>query len=160
ENFEAAFTHLQQALDVYTTMADRKMIAKTSIEQAHVFGWAGRLDEAAVAARSGLAWLGDEITGERARLLAVLGQACGTDGNYTPADQALREAANVCAELADPALAASLAGARSTVDYQFFRLREAATEGLVANQSDTSLWERCRQLQTLYQTLIILGRMQ
>ena len=54
-------------------------------------------------------------------------------------------------------------GARSTVNFHFFRLREAAADGLRSEQlggSETSPWQRALQLLILHQALLYLGRME
>jgi tetratricopeptide (TPR) repeat protein len=55
---------------------------------------------------------------------------------------------------------AGLLGGRSMVNYQFVRLREAAEDGLQATRAEASPWERALELQNLYQTLLLLGRLE
>ena len=76
-----------------------------------------------------------DVSADRVRLLAALGAgACGSRRGYEPADEALREALNIASQLSDPKLEARLLGARSIVNFQFFRLREAAADGLPSEQ--------------------------
>jgi tetratricopeptide (TPR) repeat protein len=54
-----------------------------------------------------------------------------------------------------------LLGARSIVNFHFFRLKEAAEDGLRSEQSATaeaSHWQRAVQLRILHQALLYLGR--
>jgi hypothetical protein len=55
----------------------------------------------------------------------ALGQAHAAGGDYEPANKALDEALNIASHVCDPKLVARLHGARSIVNYHFFRLSEA-----------------------------------
>ena len=53
-------------------------------------------------------------------------------------------------------------GARSIVNLHFFRLREAAADGLLSEQlggSESTPWQRALQLRVLHQALLTLGRL-
>jgi tetratricopeptide (TPR) repeat protein len=123
-----------------------------------VLVWAGRLQEAIETARRGLAYLEGDVSADRARLLAVLGQAHATAGDYEPAREALGEALNIASQHSDPKLMAGLFGARSIINYQFLRLRETAADAEKSGGSEVSAWDRAVQLQVLYQTLLLLER--
>jgi tetratricopeptide (TPR) repeat protein len=128
---------------------------------ADAFGLAGRFQEASETARRGLSTLRPDASVYRARLLAALGQACAASGQYEPANRALREAVSIASQLSDPKLVAGLLGARSIVNFHFFRLKEAAEDGLRSEQSATaeaSHWQRAVQLRILHQALLYLGR--
>ena len=160
KQWDAAVTNLQEALEMYITLGDRGMIAKSCTELAAVFVWAGRFQEATETARRGLAYLDADVSADRARLLAVLGPARAGAGEYDPAHGALREALNIASHLSDAKLVATLRGVRSLVNYHFVRLREAAADGEESGESEASPWERAVQLQALYQTLLLLGRLE
>jgi len=160
--WDAAVTNLQEALEIYITLGNREMIAKSCTELAAVLIWAGRFQEATETARRGLAYLEADVSADRARLLAVLGQARAGAGEYDPAHGALREALNIASHLSDAKLVATLRGVRSLVNYHFVRLREVAADGIFSEESGLSEippWERAVQLQALYQTLLLLGRL-
>ena len=56
---------------------------------------------------------------------------------------------------------ARVLGARSIVNFHFFRLREAAADGFRSEQlggSEAPPWQRALQLRVLHQTLLYLGR--
>jgi tetratricopeptide (TPR) repeat protein len=163
EQWEAAFANLQEALEMYITLGDREMIARSCTELTVAFVFAGRLQEATEAARRGLAYLEADVSADRARLLAVLGEARAMAGEYDPAHGALREALNIASHLSDAKLVATLRGVRSIVNCIFVRLREAAADGIFSEESGPSEippWERAVQLQALYQTLLLLGRLE
>ena len=162
EHWEAACTNLQEALEMYITLDDREMIAKRCTELAAVFIWAGRFREATETARRGLAYVVADVSADRARLLAVFGQARAGAGEYDPAHGALREALNVVPSLRCKTCG-DIHGVRSIVNYHFLRLREAAADGIFSDESGPSEippWERALQLQALYQTLLLLGRLE
>src|SRR5262249_59731777 len=113
DRWEVALTHLQEAFDLSITLGDREMIGRSGTELTAVFVWGGRFREATETARRGLAYLEADVSADRARLLAVLGQAHATAGSWEPANAVLREALNIASHLADPKLVARLLGARS-----------------------------------------------
>ena len=123
-----------------------------------VFVWAGCLREATEAAGRGFAYLEADFSADRARLLAGLAQAHAAAGDYEPANEALHEALNIASHLSDPKLVARLLGARSIVNYHFFRLREAAADGEKSRGTEALPWERAVQLQVQSQALLLLGR--
>jgi hypothetical protein len=159
ERWEASCADLGEALDIYITLDDRRMIARSCTQLVGIFVWAGRPPEAIETARRGLSYLGAVFNADRARLLAALGQAYGAAGSWEPPNEVLNEALNLASHLGDPRLAARLHGARSTVDYQFLRLREAVANGEKAGDAEARPWERAIELQYLYQTLLCLGRL-
>ena len=58
---------------------------------------------------------------------------------------------------------ARLLGARSIVNFHFFRLKEAAADGFRSEQlggSDLPPWQRALQLRFLHQALLYLGRLE
>jgi tetratricopeptide (TPR) repeat protein len=124
---------------------------------------AGRFREAIETAHRGLTYLQSDISAHRVRLFATLGQALAATGAYEPAQDALREALNIASQLSDPKLETRLLGARSIVNFHYFRLKEAAADGLRNEQlgaSEASPWQRAAQLRVLQQTLVYLGRME
>jgi tetratricopeptide (TPR) repeat protein len=159
ERWEASCADLGEALDIYITLDDRRMIARRCTQLIGIFIWAGRPQEAIETARRGLSYLGAELNSDRVRLLAVIGQAYGAAGSWEPADEVVSEALNLASDLCDPKLMARVLGARSTVDYHFLRLREAAADGEKAGSAETGPWERAVNLQYLCQTLLCLGRL-
>jgi len=160
EHWEAAFTNLQEALEIYITLGDREMIARSCTELAAVFVWDARLEKATETARRGLSYLEADVSADRARLLAVLGQTHAIAGAYEPAHETLEEALNISSQPSDPKLIAGLLGARSIVNHLFLRLREAAADGEKSGGSEAAPWDRAVQLQVLYQTLLFLGRLE
>ncbi len=160
EHWAAALTNLQEAFDIYITLGDREMIGRSGTELTAVLVWAGRLQEASETARRGLAYLEARFSADRARLLAIFGNVQAAVGSWEPAIEALQEALNIASHLSEPKLVARLLGARSIVNYQFLRLREAAADGEESGGSEAPPWERAVHLQILYQTLLILGRLE
>jgi tetratricopeptide (TPR) repeat protein len=159
ERWEAACVDLGEALDIYITLDDRRMIARSCTQLIGIFVWGGRPQEAIETARRGLSYLGADLNADRVRLLAALGQAYGAAGSWEPANEALDEALHLASHLRDPRLAARLHGARSTVDYQFLRIAEAVANSEKAGSAEARPWERAIELQYLYQTLLSLGRL-
>jgi len=163
ERWDAAVGHLGEVLDIYTHLGDREMIGNSFAELADAFIWVGRFEQAAETARRGLAYLGADISADRLRLLAALGQASAASGSgREPACAALREALEIASKLADPNLEARVLGARSIVNMHFFHLREACADGLRSEQlagSEAPPWQRALQLRVLHQSLLTLGRL-
>jgi len=161
EQWDAAIAHLAEALEIYLSLADREMILRSFKELTAALFFAGRFHEAAEAAGRGLAHVEAEVSADRARLLAALGQARAAIADYEPAQEALRAALNIASELSDPKLVARVLGARSAANFLFFRLREAVADGLRSEQlgeSEARPWQRALLLAALHQTVLFLGR--
>ena len=157
----AAVANLREALEIYINLDDHEMVGRSFTELTDAFIWTARFGRAIETARRGLAYLEADRSANRVLLLAPLAQAHAATGAYQPAEEALREALNIASELSDPKLEARLLGARSTVNFHFFRLSEAAHDGLLSEQlggSESSPWQRAVQLRVLVQTLLFLGR--
>src|SRR6202795_3766844 len=139
------------------------MIGRSFTDLTDAFGSAGRFREASETALRGLVNLSADASVHRARLLAALGQARAATGQYEPANEALREALSIASQLSDSKLVAGLLGARSIVNFHFFRLNEAAADGFRSEQlggSDLPPWLRALQLLSLHLALVDLGRLE
>jgi tetratricopeptide (TPR) repeat protein len=161
DQWDEVLANLQEALEIYINLRDREMIVRTFNELTDALFWTGRFQEAAEAAGSGLTYLQADISADRARLLAALGQAHASGGDYKAAQQALREALNIASELSDRKLEARVLGTRSIANVHFLRLEEAAADGFLSEQLgglETPPWQRGLQLLALYQALLFLGR--
>jgi tetratricopeptide (TPR) repeat protein len=162
EQWDAAIAHLAESLKIYMRVGDQEMIVRSFTDLTDAFGQAGRFQEASETALRGLGHLSADVSVQRARLLAALGQARAAAGEYEPANEALREGLSIASQLSDSKLAAGLLGARSIVNFHFFRLKEAAADGFRSEQSakaDASPWQRALQLRILHQSLLYLGRL-
>ena len=163
EHWDAAVASLREVLEIYTSLGDREMIGSSFAELTDAFIWVGRFKEATETARRGLAYLGADVSANRVRLLAALGQASAASTGREKACEALREALEIASKLADPKLEARVLGARSIVNMHFFRLKESAADGLLSEQlggSEAPPWQRALQLRVLHQALLTLGRLE
>jgi len=160
EQWEAGYAHLGEAFEIYVALGDREKIARCGTELTTLFLWGGRFREATEIVHRALDCFGAEVSADRARLLGVLGSLEGITANWEGSTKAHEEALSIASELSDPGLIARVFGDRSVVNYEFFRLREAADDAEQSCGSETTLWVRAIQLQILYQTLLLLGRME
>ncbi|MEA2680338.1 MAG: hypothetical protein QOK03_2060, partial [Candidatus Binataceae bacterium] len=163
DRWSLAVTALREALDIYMKLEDRETVVRTVNELTDALIWSGSLQEATETARHGLNYLQADISAERARLLATLGQAHALAKTYEPAHEALLEALNVASQLSDPKLEARLLGVQSIVDFLFLRLRESVSNGFISKQlggSDLPPWQRGLQLASLHLALVHLGRLE
>jgi tetratricopeptide (TPR) repeat protein len=162
EQWDLALASLHEALEIYINLGDRQRIGRGFTELTEALRWAGRFQEAIEQARRGLVYLQQDVSAERVYLLAALGEAIvSASATFEPAAEALNEALDIASRLSDPKLEASVLGARSMVNFIFFRLREAAADGLLSEQtrgSELSPWQRARQLLALFNSLYYLGR--
>jgi tetratricopeptide (TPR) repeat protein len=126
--------NLHEALEIYINLDDREIVGRSFTKLTGALIWAGRFQEAIKTAHRGLAYFQADTSAHRVRLLAPLAQALAATGVYEPAHEALREALNIASQLSDPKLEARLLGDRSIINFQFFRLRESATDGLLSEQ--------------------------
>ncbi len=161
EHWDDALANLREVLEIYTGLGDREIIGKSYTDLTDALIWVGRNKEAIETARRGLAYLEGDVSANRARLLAALGQSTAASSGYESAYEALGEAFDIASELSDQKLEARILGARSIVNLHFFRLREAAADGLLSEKmggAGTSPWQRALQLRVLHQTLLTLGQ--
>jgi len=162
ERWDAAVANLRQVLDIYTNLGDREMIGSSFAELADALIWVSRIQDASEIARRGLAFLKEDVSANRVRLLAALGEVSAASAGHEPACVALREALDIASKLADPKLEARVLGARSIVNLHFFRLREAAEDGFRSEElggAQSPPWQRALQLRVLHQALLTLGRL-
>ena len=162
EQWTAAISNLRESLELYINLGDREMIAKNCTDLADTCLWAVRFEEASETARRGLANISADHNIYRVRLLAALGQADAASGDYQSAHDALSEALSLAPEISDQKLIAGVLGARSIVNFHFFRLKEAAEDGFLSEHSagaEASPWQRVLQLRILHQVLLYLGRL-
>ncbi|HZZ07820.1 MAG TPA: hypothetical protein VFE43_04720, partial [Candidatus Binataceae bacterium] len=152
------------ALDIYVNLGDRDMVGRSFTELTDAFISAGNFQEAAQTARRGLAYLEANVSANRGHLLASLAHALAAAvTGYKPANEALREALNIASQLSDQRLEARVLGARSLVNLNFFRLKEAAEDGFLSERlggSETPLWQHAQQLRILLQAFLCLGRLE
>src|SRR5260370_21305571 len=106
--WDMVVANLHEALEIYVNLGDRETIVRKVNELTEALFWAGRFQEATETARRGLTYLPAEVSVDRARLLATLGQARAAAGEYEPASEALCEALSIAAQLSDSKLVAGL----------------------------------------------------
>jgi tetratricopeptide (TPR) repeat protein len=161
DHWDVIIANLSEALEIYIKLGDREMIGRNFTELTHAIFWSGRFQEAIETANRGLAYLQADISADRARLLAALGQVLALAADYGSAQAALRQALDVASQLSDQKLESNVLCARSIVNSQFLRVREAAADGLRSEQLSgpgAPPWQRAIQLVALYQTVLYLGR--
>ena len=112
DQWDTVVANLREALEIYVKLEDREMIGRTVNELTEALFWAGRFQEAIETAQRGLTYLQADVSADRARLFAILGQAHALTTAYEPAQEALREALNIASQLSDPKLEARLLGVR------------------------------------------------
>jgi tetratricopeptide (TPR) repeat protein len=164
ERWDEVFGNLHEALDIYVNLGDRDMVGKSFTELTNAYISAGNFQEAAQTARRGLAYLEADVSANRGHLLASLAHAVAAAvTGYKPANEALREALNIASQLSDQRLEARVLGARSLVNLNFFRLKEAAVDSFLSEQlggSETPPWQHAQQLRILLQALLCIGRLE
>jgi tetratricopeptide (TPR) repeat protein len=161
--WDMVVANLHEALEIYFDLGNRKTIVRTVNELTEALFWAGRFQEATETAQRGLTYLPADVSADRARLFATLGQARAAAGEYEPASEALREALSIASQLSNSKLEAGLLSAQCIVNFHFFRLKEAAADGFRTEQlggSDLPPWPRALQLLSLHLALLDLGRLE
>jgi tetratricopeptide (TPR) repeat protein len=163
DQWDGVLANLHEALEIYVSLGDRETAVRTANDLTEALFWAGRFKEATETAWRGLNYLQADLSVDRARLFATLGQAHALARAYEPAQEALREALNIASQLSDPKLEAGLLGARSIINFQFYRMRETVADGLLSKQlggSDLPPWQFALQLLALHLALLNLGRLE
>jgi tetratricopeptide (TPR) repeat protein len=161
DHWDVIVANLREALDIYLNLPDREMIGRSFTKLTDALFWCGQFQEAIETANRGLAYLQADVSADRARLLAALGQVLALAADYELAQAALQDALDIACQLSDPILGASVLCTRAIVNSQFFGLREAAADGLRSEQlsgPEAPPWQRAIQLAALHQTVLYLGR--
>jgi tetratricopeptide (TPR) repeat protein len=83
--WDMVVANLHEALEIYVNLGDRETIVRTVNELTEALFWAGRFREATETARRGLTFLQADVSADRARLFATLGQARAAAREYEPA---------------------------------------------------------------------------
>jgi tetratricopeptide (TPR) repeat protein len=99
ERWDAVIANMREALEIYISLDDREMIARSFTELTDASNWAGRFQEATETAERGLTYFKAHFNVERARLVAALGRARAAAGDYQTAQDALREALDISSRL-------------------------------------------------------------
>jgi DNA-binding SARP family transcriptional activator len=95
----------QQAVDAYEALGDEEAVGRVGLEAAYSLLWAGRWGDSAEMAERALTVLGDRITADRARLLALQGAVLGFgEQPFEVGEERLSRALAIADRLGDPAV--------------------------------------------------------
>jgi tetratricopeptide (TPR) repeat protein len=132
--WEAEVASRREAVEICVNLGDRERMGESSIGLTEALRFADRLREATETAQRGLAYLGPDVSANRAHILGVLAGILTFTEGYDPASEALREALEIARHLSDPTLEARLLRERAALNSIFFHLREAIADGLLSEQ--------------------------
>ncbi|HEX6380713.1 MAG TPA: AAA family ATPase, partial [Acidimicrobiia bacterium] len=120
-----------QAVDAYEALGDETAVGRISLQAAYSLLWAARSGEAFEMAERALAVLGDRITADRARLLAIAGCALGwTEQPFELGDELLSQALAIADQLGDPAVRGACLLGRSLNRWGWMHQAESVEAGL------------------------------
>jgi len=157
-DWSAAIGHLQDALGLYASVSDLRSIGRAVFEMVEGFIWAGRFDEVARIARSGLEHLRSDEDMYRARLLPVMGLMNVLRGELAPAMAAFDEA------LASPAVTPFLARVlayRCFCYLHLLQLPQALEDGnksVASSNAQDSPWTHALALALVMRSLYHVGK--
>ncbi len=161
-NWEDALGHWREALEQYTALGNRAAAGNVYIAIVEALSWAGRYFEGAEFAFRGLAGSQNDVTVDRARLLAAVAVIHTSAGAYQPAEDALIEAVSVAEQLDDSKTLGVVLSYRSFHNFVFLRPDQAIADGFTSAEAlrrSGSLWPLAQLLGFTSTAAYQLGRL-
>jgi tetratricopeptide (TPR) repeat protein len=124
--WEEALADWREALDAYDELGDAEALGRVSRPITEQLLWAARWPEAAVVARRGLTALGERVSADRCRLLAVVGSSLSLGGDHTAGDSMLVQALDMAEQLGDQRLLGQVLEYKGVHHLAYMQFREAA----------------------------------
>ena len=120
-----------QAVDAYEALGDEEAVGRISSEAAYALNWAARSAESFEMAERALAVLGDPVTADRARLLAIAGCAHSwTEAPFEIGEERLSQALTIADQLGDATVRGYCLMGRSLHRWGWMHQAESAEAGL------------------------------
>jgi class 3 adenylate cyclase/tetratricopeptide (TPR) repeat protein len=134
-----------RAVDANEAVGDEEAVGRISLQAAYGLLWAARSGESFEMAERALAVLGDRITADRARLLAIAGCALGwSEQPFELGDELLTQALAIADQLGDPTVRGYCLLGRSLNRWGWMHQAESAEAGLESAEllrAAGDLWE-------------------
>lgn len=131
-HWDLAMQIFGRAVDAFEALGDGAAAGSACYRMAYLLLWRGRFQEALEVGGRGLTALGDERSGERARLLAFCGNVISVAGGHDQGKGMITEAIEVATELGDRAALAQIKGVLAIHHWYYAQNREAVEVGLEA----------------------------
>ncbi|MEE9285455.1 MAG: hypothetical protein V3V35_06995, partial [Dehalococcoidia bacterium] len=128
--WEEALADWREALAAYEELGDAAAAARVCLDTGTQLGWGADWAGAEEVARRGLAVLGEGVSPDRCRLLALAGSSLVLGGDYEPGSRMLRYAMEMAEELGDRYLLGSVLGPKTGAYMWYLQSGEAVYSGL------------------------------
>jgi tetratricopeptide (TPR) repeat protein len=159
--WEQALSDWREALAAYEGLNDAEAVGHICYAMAAHLSWAARWAQSLEAARRGLTALGERVTADRCRLLAVAGLILSLAGDYKGGDRMIAQALALAQELDDQRLLGRVIHDKTFHRWAYMELGEAIDTGRRAVEllrSARDLWLLADALNLTQLTLMPLGR--
>ena len=147
---DEAVSAWHQAIEIYEEQGDAAGIGRVCPAAAWSFMWGGRFMDAYELAQRGVAALGDRVSSDRGRLLAMSGLCGAIVGDYQEATKGIATALDVAERLGDGALAGYALTLKGVVHHVYMESRDAVESG----------WQGAEVMRAageLWQVSVVLG---
>ncbi len=159
--WEEALADWRQALDAYEEHDDAEAAARVCYDTGVQLAWGADWAGAEEVARRGLAVLGEGVSPDRCRLLALAGSSLVLGGDYEAGSRMLSYAMDMADELGDRHLLGSVLGPKTFAYLWYLQPGEAVDSGLRAAEllrEAGDLWYLADSLWATAYALLSLGR--
>lgn len=130
--WEGAVDDWRQALTAYEELGDAEAVGRVCYDMTDQLLWAARNEEATETARRGLSTLGEQVSADRCRLLAVAGANLSLGGDYANADSMIGQAVALTEELGAQRLLGQALTYKTAHHWYYLQFGEAADASLRA----------------------------
>jgi len=159
--WEEALAHWRESLDLYKVLGDQVAMGHVCVAIVEALSWAGRWVDAAQIADRGLANLQGSVSGDRARLLGVVGVIDSGSCAFGAAQDALAEAVDLAQRLGEGRTLGAVLGYRAFHNFVFLRLDASIADGLRSTEllrTSGALWSLAEVLGFVQTALYETGR--
>ncbi|MEE8369841.1 MAG: BREX system ATP-binding domain-containing protein, partial [Dehalococcoidia bacterium] len=160
--WEESLADWREALALSEELGDAEAVGRISLEMAEQLGWCGRFEEALEVTRCGLVALGERVSADRCRLLALAGGILALGGYYTAGGQMITQAIATAEGVRDGRRLGGALAAKTAHHAYYLHGREAVDTGLRAAEllrSSGDLWDMTSVLAFVQHALLCLGRL-
>ena len=131
-SWETAIDAWRQSIDAYEELGDHQALGRVCVQAAYSLLWAGRFAEGVEICERGLAFLGERVSTDRARLLATAGMNAGYVGDYQAGADMIEQGIALAAELGDESVLGQGMFNKCLHRWAWLELEESVEAGLQA----------------------------
>lgn len=160
--WEEALADWREALDIYEELGDAEAVGGVSSIITSQLRWGARYAEALAISRRGLMALGEQVSGDRCRLLAGAGGTLSLAGYYRAGHDMITQAVAMAEQLGDQRLLGRVLAAKTVHQWAYSEwggLIDTGRRAVELLRSARDLWHLADVLWATQFALLFLGRL-